>query len=322
MKKVGVLFGGYSSEFDISKNSAATILANPPIGYELYAVEVSKEAWTVIINEERIPFHQENFSFQFNNSSVKLDAVHIYIHGNPGENGKIQAYLDMKGIPYVNANALASELSFDKWFCNQFLKGLGCKVAKSIVLQKNQSFNPNFIIDDLGMPLFVKPCDSGSSYGISKVKDKNNLEAAIKLAFEEGETVVIESFLDGREFTCGVYKDEHGVHSLPITEIISDSEFFDFTAKYEGKSKEITPANLEEHHAEAIQNEAVKAYNFLQLASVARVDFMLVQGEPYIIEVNTTPGFSKASIVPQMLKAEGISIQDFWTSIYNFILNN
>lgn len=320
MKKVALLFGGYSSEFEISKNSAQTIYNNRPDKYEVFLVEVTKDAWTVILEEERIPFDTVNFEFNHKDETHKIDAAHIYIHGNPGENGKIQALLDMKGIPYVNSNALASELSFDKWFCNQFLKGLGCNVAKSIVLQKNQTYNPNFIINELGMPLFVKPCDSGSSYGISKVKEKEDLEKAIEVAFNEGQTVVIESFLDGREFTCGVYKDEHGVHALPITEIISDTDFFDFTAKYEGKSKEITPAELEEHHAEAIQYETVKAYNFLQLSSVARIDFMLVQGKPYIIEVNTTPGFSKASIVPQMLAAQGTKIKDFWTSIYDFNL--
>ncbi|MDX1445373.1 D-alanine--D-alanine ligase family protein [Lishizhenia sp.] len=320
MKKVGLLYGGYSSEFEISKNSAHTIFNNSANNYQLYLIEVKQEAWTVILDDIRIPFDLENFQFKHEGENIQLDAAHIYIHGNPGENGKIQALLDMKGIPYVNSNALASELSFDKWFCNQFLKGLGCNVAKSHVLQKNTSYNVENIVQELGLPLFVKPCDSGSSYGISKVKTQKDLTPAIDAAFQEGQTVVIESFLDGREFTCGVYEDENGIHPLPVTEIISDTDFFDFTAKYEGKSQEITPANLDQASTAAIQKETVKAYQLLQLSSVARVDFMLVNGTPYIIEVNTTPGFSKASIVPQMLAAEGTKISDFWTNIYKFIL--
>ncbi|SFT88260.1 D-alanine-D-alanine ligase [Lishizhenia tianjinensis] len=322
MKKVGLLYGGYSSEFEISKNSAQTIYNNSANNYQLYLIEVKKEAWTVVLEDERIPFDFQNFQFQRNGENIQLDAAHIYIHGNPGENGKIQALLDMKGIPYVNSNALASELSFDKWFCNQFLKGLGANVAKSKVLQKNTTYSTEEVIEELGLPLFVKPCDSGSSYGISKVKNAADLTPAIEAAFNEGQTVVIESFLDGREFTCGVYQDKDGVHALPVTEIISDTDFFDFTAKYEGKSKEITPANLDQKATEAIQKEAVKAYQFLQLSSVARIDFMLVKDTPYIIEVNTTPGFSKASIVPQMLAAQGTKISDFWTNIYNYILED
>jgi D-alanine-D-alanine ligase len=315
MKKIGILCGGFSSEFDISMKSAGTILAHFPVGFDAFLIEVRRESWTAIYNNERIDFNPWEMNFVAHGDTIRLDAALIYIHGNPGENGKIQAFLEMKNIPCINSGALASELSFDKWVCNQFLRGFDIPVAKSLLLTEVNQFETNYIIDTLGLPCFVKPSDSGSSYGISKVKTLEELMPALEKAFAEGETVVIESFLAGTEVTCGVYRKSTGLHALPPTEIVTENDFFDFEAKYLGKSEEITPARISTDETDAIQHLAKKIYQLLRLKSIARIDFMLVNGIPHVIEVNTTPGFSPASIVPKMLACEEKSIQEFWAEI-------
>jgi D-alanine-D-alanine ligase len=228
----------------------------------------------------------------------------------------------MHEIPYLNAGPLASSLSFDKWFCNQFLRAFEIPVAKSIFLSHIDELTHSEIIEVLGLPIFVKPSDSGSSYGISKVKHASELDQALKSAFQEGRTVVLESFLDGTEVTCGVYQTKDGLQALPLTEIASENEFFDYDAKYNGKSQEITPARISEEITLKVQERAKKIYQLLQLRSISRIDFMIVGNEPHVIEVNTTPGFSPASIVPQMLACAGISIESFWESIVSFELKD
>ena len=318
---IGLFCGGYSSEFEISIKSANTIISHFPDNYEVVKIVVAKPQWYAEINSEAFPFSIENMSFVKDGKTVKIDAGLIYIHGNPGENGKIQALLDMSEIPYVNAHALASELSFDKWYCNQFLHNFGIPVAKSLFITKANIPDTATIISKLGLPLFVKPSDSGSSFGISKVKSEEELIPAIDYAFREGNTIVIESFLAGIEVTCGVYRNENGLVTLPLTEIASENEFFDYEAKYNGKSQEITPARVPDDVRARVWETAKKVYELLQLRSISRIDFMLVNDVPHVIEVNTTPGFSPASIVPQMLATAGIPIKDFWTEIFEFELN-
>ncbi len=320
MKKIGILCGGYSSEYEISVKSATTILNNFPTNYDAFLILVEKDKWTVKYNNEEFDFNPWTLSFKNNNAEIIIDAGIIYIHGNPGENGKIQALFEMKGIPCINSGSLASALSFDKWYCNQFLKSFGISVAKSILLTSHSEINEDEIIDSLGLPCFVKPSDSGSSYGISKVKSKEELNPALEKAFKEGRTVVIESFLSGTEVTCGAYQSKKGIHTLPITEIVSENDFFDFEAKYHGKSEEIIPARISQNEEIKIEALTKKIYNLLGLKSVARIDFMLVESEPFVIEVNTTPGFSPASIVPRMLNHKGQSITDFWNEIVEFEL--
>ncbi len=315
MKHIAILCGGFSSEFEISKKSATTILNNFPEGYFPFLVEVTKESWTALISNQRVDYNPWDQSYVFEGEKRQIDAAIIYIHGNPGENGKIQAILEMQEIPYVNSGALASELSFDKWYCNQFLKGFDIPVAKSLLLTKINDFTSEEIILNLGLPCFVKPSDSGSSYGISKVNTQEELQPALDKAFAEGRTVVIESFLKGTEVTCGVYNSEAGIQTLPITEIVSENDFFDFEAKYLGKSEEIIPARISEIEVSRINALSIKIYQLLKLRSIARIDFMLVNQIPHVIEVNTTPGFSEASIVPRMLAYQGKSIQDFWGDI-------
>jgi len=315
MKTFGIFCGGFSSEFDISIKSAETIINNFPNGYRIFKIIVKQSGWEVEVENSKIPFDLNTCSFQLNNASISIDFGIVYIHGNPGENGKIQAYLDLKEVPYLNSGVLASALSFDKWYCNQFLKSFGIPVAKSLFLTNENEFRPNEIVEKLGLPVFVKPSDSGSSYGISKVKSEHEIPLALKKSFSEGGTTVIESFLDGTEVTCGVYRNIQGIQALPLTEIASENEFFDYDAKYNGKSQEITPARVSDGVKMKVQERAKYIYSLLQLRSIARIDFMIVNDEPFVIEVNTTPGFSSASIVPQMLACRGLSITEFWREI-------
>jgi D-alanine-D-alanine ligase len=298
MKRIGLICGGFSSEYDISIKSAQTIQKNFPNHLECQLIEISRANW-----QERLQI------------AGKIDAAIIYTHGDPGENGRIQAYLDMLQIPYINSGVLASALSFDKWYCNQFLSGFGLAVAKSQLFHYGAQIDATALVANLGLPLFVKPSDSGSSYGISKVKSLDEVQKAFEIAFNEGRNVVAEAFLDGIEVTCGVFRSSNELVALPLTEIVSETEFFDYAAKYDGKSKEITPARVEDTLRDEVQTQAKKIYELLGLRGLARIDFMLVNKQPFVIEVNTTPGFSPASIVPQMLGVAGISIQDFWSEI-------
>ena len=298
MKRIGLICGGFSSEYDISIKSAQTIQKNFPDHLECLLIEISRANW-----QERLQI------------AGAIDAAIIYTHGDPGENGRIQAYLDMLQIPYINSGVLASALSFDKWYCNQFLKGFGLAVAKSELFHFGAQIDAAALVANLGLPLFVKPSDSGSSYGISKVKSLDEVQKAFEIAFNEGRNVVAEAFLDGTEVTCGVFRSSSALVALPLTEIVSETEFFDYAAKYDGKSKEITPARVEDTLRDEVQAQAKKIYELLGLRGLARIDFMLVNKQPFVIEVNTTPGFSPASIVPQMLGVAGISIQDFWKEI-------
>jgi D-alanine-D-alanine ligase len=322
MKRIGLFCGGFSSEYAISILSANTIQANFPTTYEVVKIVVSKEQWLVEFQGATIPFDLNTCQFTHEGIPHKIDFGLVYIHGNPGENGKIQAFLDMHEIPYLNAGPLASSLSFDKWYCNQFLRAFDIPVAKSIFLTDIHEKSADEIINTLGLPIFVKPSDSGSSYGISKVKHVSELDEALRSAFNEGKTVVLESFLDGTEVTCGVYQTTTGIQALPLTEIASENEFFDYDAKYNGKSQEITPARISNEMSIKVQERAKKIYQLLQLRSISRIDFMIVGDEPHVIEVNTTPGFSPASIVPQMLACAGISITAFWESIVEFELKD
>lgn len=322
MKTIGIFCGGFSSEYEISLKSAQTIQDNFPKDFIVYKISVDKIGWRALIDGVYYPFDLNSMSFEMDNETVKIDVGLVYVHGDPGENGKIQALLEMKGIPYLNSGPLASALSFDKWYCNQFLKNFGVKVAKSLFLSSVSDYSSKQIVEELGLPVFIKPSDSGSSFGISKAKSEEEILPALKNAFEEGKTVVIESFLNGTEVTCGVYRRKEGVHALPLTEIASENEFFDYEAKYLGKSQEITPARVSEEVRIEVQKQAKMIYQLLQLRSISRVDFMVVENVPYVIEVNTTPGFSPASIVPQMIKCEGGTIHDFWNEIVDVELIN
>lgn len=317
MRNVGIIAGGFSSEYKISVMSATNIKNNFPKNFNVYLLLMDKAGWKVQLDDSRtFPVDISNLSFNIDGDKIKIDIAIVYIHGDPGENGKIQSYLEMIDIPYINSGPLASQLSFDKWYCNQFLRGFGFNVADSIYLKSaDEKVDENKIVDRLGLPLFVKPCDSGSSYGISRVNKISDLKTAIDNAFKEGRTVVLERFLAGTEVTCGAYRSKYGLQALPLVEIISENEFFDYQAKYEGLSQEITPARISDELTMEVQRITKEVYSLLKLRSIARVDFMIENGVPYIIEVNTTPGFSGESLVPKMIKQAGKTIEDLWKEI-------
>lgn len=322
MLNVGIFCGGYSSEFEISLKSANMILSHlPKDRYNAFLVEVNKEGWFAKYKGGSYRVSVSDFSFLTDSKErITIDLGHVYIHGNPGENGKLQAYFEMMELPFVNSSALSSELSFDKWFCNQFLRGFNIPVAKAELLLQNKPYDIDLIAKNLGFPMFVKPADSGSSYGISKVYEIDQLKPAIDEAFNEGRTVICEAFLKGTEVTCAVYEDKLGLQALPCTEIVTETDFFDYEAKYLGKAQEITPARISTEMTHKIQEMTKEIYQLLQMRSLARVDYMIVGETPYVIEVNSTPGFSPESLVPKMLNTASISIGDFWKDIYEYEL--
>ena len=322
MKTIGLFCGGYSSEYEISMKSAQLIYDHFPEEYQLLKIIVTENEWYCDYSDTKTFFDLNTCEIHLETGKIKIDAGLICIHGDPGENGKIQAYLDLKSIPYINSDFHSSSLSFDKYTCNQFLKSQGINTAQSLLLRNTQAYDTKHICNELELPLFVKPTDSGSSYGISKVYKEEELDKAIKFAFSEGDEIILESFLEGRELTCAVFRTNKTIKALPITEIISENDFFDYDAKYNGKSKEETPAQVDDMIANKIQTMSGNIYDLLGLKSIARIDYILVGSNPYVIEVNTIPGFSEASIVPQMLKIDGIALKDFWKMVIVQELNN
>ncbi|MBK9590517.1 MAG: D-alanine--D-alanine ligase [Crocinitomicaceae bacterium] len=316
-KKVAIVYGGYSSESKISQKSGGVIYEhiNRDL-FEPYLVEITENSWHVHINGGVSPIDKNKFTFISNDEAVSFDIAFITIHGTPGEDGKLQAYFDLVGLPYINSNCFAAALSFNKWACNSFLRAFGIATAKAILIRNGETPNVIEIADELGFPCFVKPNDGGSSFGVSKVKTLMDMPGAIAAAFEEGSEVVIESAIVGREITCGVFFNGSEVVALPPTEIISENEFFDYQAKDEGKSQEITPAEIPVEWTTIIQNTTKNIYRRLGLRGLARVDYIVTkEGVPNLIEVNTNPGMSAASIIPQQLRVAGLDLTKTLTAL-------
>ncbi len=312
MKKIAVLEGGYSHEKIISLKSSETVFQN--LDREKYLpikVRIDDEGWFAFYNDEKVEVNRSDFSF----ADIKFDFVFIMIHGTPGEDGKLQAYFDMIGMPYSTCSHLASTLTFNKFVCNQYLKNFGVRVANAMLLRKHETINAKQIVEKVGLPCFVKPADGGSSFGVTKVKQESEVEAAVQLALTHGTQAVIESFMLGREVTNGVYKGRNGVKVLPITEIVTNNEFFDFDAKYKGESNEITPADLSAEIEQKVKSETKRIYEILDLDGICRADYILKDNEPYLIEINTVPGMSAESLIPQMAAYEGIALKDLLSEI-------
>jgi len=322
-KIVGIAAGGDSAEESISLLSAQTVYDNLDKNkFEPIIVKMKQGIWEAQLNGQQYPIDKNDFSFLFEEGKIKFDFIFIAIHGTPGEDGKLQAYFDLLGIPYSSPNHIGSTLTFNKWYCNTLLNQLGYQVAQSFYLRRNEKIKEEEILAKVGIPCFVKPCSCGSSYGISKVKDAENLFGAITMAFEYDVEIMIEEALDGVELTCGVYRENGEVKPLPITQIIPKGEFFDFEAKYEGNSSEITPARIDENNYNTIQKIAAEVYERLDLRGICRVDFMLVENTPYIIEVNAVPGLSPESLIPQQVEAAKIPLRDFFTTIIHETIDN
>lgn len=302
-KNIAIIAGGYSSELVVSMKSAETIYTHISAEkYNKYKVVITDTEWYALVNDTKIDIDKNDFSITIKNEKITFDCAYITIHGTPGEDGKLQGYFDMLNIPYTTPSQSASALTFNKWNCNQVLANNGVKCSKSIILRsKNHTYTNEYILNEVGLPCFVKPNDGGSSFGTSKVTEANKLSEAIDNAFAQGKEVIIEAFMPGSEVTCGAYKHNGKVFALPITEIVSKNDFFDFDAKYNGSSEEITPARISDELTQEVKELTKHIYSLLDLNGIIRIDYILKNNSPHVIEVNTTPGMSSASLIPQQV---------------------
>jgi D-alanine-D-alanine ligase len=325
-KAIAFLTGGYSSEAVISYKSAITIENNlDKEKYDIYKIDIHPSGWWYEeTHGQKILVDKNDFTLQLNDQKIRFDAVFIGIHGTPGEDGKLQGYFDLLNIPYSSCDAATSALTFNKRYTVAVASFAGVHVAKSLHLFKHTPVTPENILQQLQLPVFVKPNNGGSSIGMSKVNEAAELPGALEKAFKEDEQVLIEEFISGREFTIGVYKSKGEIITLPITEVISKKDFFDYEAKYTaGMSDEITPAQLDEVIADKVRSASKKVYEVLNCRGVVRIDFIYneIAGEPYMLEVNTVPGQSEASIIPQQVKAAGGNLKDFYSSLIEECFN-
>ena len=322
MKKIAIIMGGYSSEYKISLTSGNVVYQNlDKTKFKGYRIHIFKEKWVYVDdNHAEFPIDKNDFSVSVNNEKITFDCVFNAIHGTPGEDGLMQAYFELLGIPQNSCDYYQAALTFNKRDLLSVLKPYGIKSATSYYLNLGDEIRQDEILEKVGLPCFVKPNKSGSSFGISKVKTKDELLFAIANAYKEDNEIIIESFLDGTEVSVGVinYKGETVV--LPITEIVSENDFFDYEAKYLGKSQEITPARISEDIAEKIRAVAKKAYTILKMSGFSRSEFIIVDGEPFMLEMNTIPGLTNESLIPQQAKAAGISLEDLFTNSIELVL--
>jgi len=315
MKTIAIVAGGDSSEFEVSVKSAGEVEKVLSSRYIVYLVMIRGTSWYWEDSKGRYHNIDKNdFSLVTDEHRIRFDGVFIAIHGTPGENGLLQGYLDMMGIPYTSCNAFCSALTFNKQACKLFLKDHNIAMAKGRLIRKGDTIDPVSIIKHTGLPCFVKPNDSGSSCGVTKVKQNADLMSAIETAFRESDEVLIEAFMGGREVACGVLKSKNKVIVLPVTEIISKNEFFDYEAKYTpGRSEEVTPANIPLHVTNEIQRLSLLVYELLGCNGIVRVDFIVVDEKPYFLEINTVPGMTKESLVPQQVLAAGMTHEKFYS---------
>lgn len=329
MKKIiAIVCGGDSSEHDVSMRSGNGLYSFfDKEKYDVYLVETKGMDWQVHLDrpeattqtaEKRAKINIEDFSFIENGEKKKFDYAYITIHGNPGENGIMQGYFEMVKVPYSTSNVLVEALTFDKFALNQYLRSFGVSVADSLLIRKGNEdlVNPAEIEQRLGMPVFVKPSTDGSSFGVTKVKKQEELSAAIKIALEESDEVMIEGFLAGTEITCGCYKTKEKSVIFPITEVVTENEFFDYDAKYNGQVQEITPARIPEETAERVRKITSMIYDILHCNGIIRVDYIIAPDQKVnMLEINTTPGMTATSFIPQQVKAAGLDIKDVLTDI-------
>jgi D-alanine-D-alanine ligase len=315
---IAFLTGGYSSEAVISYQSAKTIEKNIDTEkFDVYKIDIRPDGWVYEYENGKVLVDKDDFSLLVHDKKIWFDAVLIGIHGTPGEDGKLQGYLDLHKIPYTSCDAATSALTINKRYTVAVVSFAGVATAKSLHLFSDNIPDATEISSQLKFPVFVKPNSGGSSIGMSRVNDPKDLSAALDKAFKEDTQVLVEEFISGREFTVGVFKSAKGITVLPITEVKSHNEFFDYEAKYQGKNEEITPANISEEMAEKIRSTAKKVFQVLNCRGVVRMDFIYNETDqrPYFLEVNTIPGQSEASIVPQQVRAMGGNLKDFYTAL-------
>ena len=305
-KNIAVVYGGDSSEFVVSVKSSKNVFESiDPATYNVWKVQMKGLDWEVFEDEKVIaPINKNDFSFSKNDEKIKFDFAYITIHGTPGEDGKLQGYFDMVKVPYSTCGVYSSALTFNKYFCSNYLRNFDVPMAKSVRLFKGDHVDADKLIEKLGLPMFVKPNAGGSSFGVTKVKEKEQLLAALEMAMNESSDILVEQFIDGPEFTCGLVKLSGQKLIFPVTEVIPQNEFFDFEAKYTaGKTDEITPARISAELTQKIQQLSSRIYDLCDCSGIVRMDYILKNNEFYFLEVNTTPGMTATSFVPQQIAA-------------------
>ena len=316
-RTIAIIAGGDSSEYEVSMNSAKGIYSFiDKEKYNLYLVELTRQKWEAILTDgSRTPIDKNDFSFMENGVKVKPDFAYITIHGTPGENGILQGYFELLGIPYSTCDVLVSALTFSKFTLNQYLKSFGIRVAESMLVNKQHEVSEDLIIEKIGLPCFIKP-NASSSFGVTKVKTREQIRPALQAAFEESDDVMIEAFMDGIELANGCYKTKEKSVILPITEVVSQNEFFDYNAKYKGEVTEITPARLSPELTDRVQKLSSAIYDILKCKGIVRIDYIITEGEKInMLEVNTTPGMTATSFIPQQVRAAGLDIKEVMTDI-------
>lgn len=317
--------GGFSQEYDISIESGKVVCNHLDTErYNVYPLIITREKWFVREDDGAEHLIDKNdLSFTKNGEKVKFDAVFNVVHGAPGEDGPLAGYLELLGIPQTSSSHFESALTFNKAECSMLLKGQGVNIAEAYYLARHEEWNTDEILEAVGLPCFVKPNRSGSSFGVSKVKEEAELEAAINKAFEIDSQIIIESMVSGTEVACGVSNYNGNIESMAITHIIPKNEFFDYESKYNGESEEVTPAKIDSNAYEQIMEESAFIYESLNLNGIARVDYIVTEnGVPFMIEVNTIPGLSSESLVPKQANYRGISLDELFNKCVENALNS
>lgn len=315
-KSVAVIYGGNSSEHQVSIQSGKNVAANlDRERYDVYEILIKGKSWSLIARngEEMEPAEIDKTNFSA--AGVHFDVAFIMIHGTPGENGLLQGYFEMLEIPFTTCNAFVSNIAFDKYSCKRFLDFAGVKFAKDCYIRKGRPYSPRSIVAQLGLPLFIKPTNGGSSFGVTKVKSMEEIEPAVERAFLENDAVMAEETIVGREVTNGIFTDRGKIVNLPVTEIVTEREFFDFEAKYQGLSKEICPAPLPPHITEQIQQMTTHIYTFMGCSGLVRMDYIIKGEEIFFLEMNMVPGMTPMSLIPAQVRAAGIEIKEFFTAL-------
>ncbi len=322
MKNVAIIMGGYSSEYQISLTSGNVVYSFlDKSKYNAYRIHIFKDKWVMVDdNNTEYPVNRHDFTVAYQGNTLSFDVVFNAIHGTPGEDGLMQAYFELLGIPQTSCDYYQAALTFNKRDLLSVLKPYGIKTATSYYLNLGDAIDATTIIKAVGLPCFVKPNKSGSSFGISKVKTEAELLPAIENAYKEDNEIIIESFLDGTEVSVGVINYKGAITVLPITEIVSENDFFDYEAKYLGKSQEITPARISPELTEKVNAVAKRAYEVLKMKGFSRSEFIIVNGEPHMLEMNTIPGLTTESILPQQAREAGISLPDLFDNAITLAL--
>ena len=317
--KIALVTGGYSSENIVSFKSAKTVFRALKEEYiHVYWIEVNPDEWFCTYENQNYPIDKNDFSITIKGEKITFDFIYIIVHGTPGEDGLLPAYFDLLNLPYSCCDPMASQITFDKAATIRFAKALNIPVAPSIEIDHNTFKTNGTPVLDLDFPVFVKACRSGSSFGVVKVKNQNELESALQEAFKYDDHCLIEQGMEGTEVTCGVLETENGIETIAITEVVAHNEFFDFDAKYHGDSDEITPARISKEEEDKVCDLTTSIYSAFNLAGVCRIDFMIVNGNPFLIEINTIPGVTDESFIPQQVQYRGKALSTFFSEQVEF----